>query len=49
MMWKEGDRLILEPAARKTLISLIELIDSREPIEEEFPEIADPPPEQFDR
>jgi antitoxin VapB len=41
-MRKEGDRLIVEPLRRK---SLIELLDSWEPIDEEFPEIDDPPPE----
>lgn len=42
IMRKEGDRLIVEPLRRK---SLRELLDSWEPIEEEFPEIDDPPPE----
>jgi antitoxin VapB len=42
VMRKEGDRLIVEPLRRK---SLIELLDSWEPIDEEFPEIDDPPPE----
>lgn len=42
VMHKEGDRLIVEPLRKK---SLIELLDSWEPIDEEFPEIDDPPPE----
>ena len=42
VMRKEGDRLVVEPLRRK---SLIELLDSWEPIDEEFPEIDDPPPE----
>lgn len=38
---KEGDRLILEPVGTKNrLIALLEMLD---PIEEEFPEIEDPP------
>jgi antitoxin VapB len=42
VMRKEGDRLIVEPLQRK---SLIELLDSWDSIDEEFPEIDDPPPE----
>jgi len=42
---KEGDRLVLEPTRKK---SLIELLDSWEPLDEEFPEIPDPPPESVD-
>jgi antitoxin VapB len=45
IMRKDGDRLIVEPLRRK---SLIELLDSWEPIDEEFPEIDDPPPEPVD-
>jgi len=45
IMRKEGPRLIIEPAPRK---SLIELLDSWEPIEDEFPEIEDPPAEDVD-
>ena len=45
IMRKDGTRLIIEPAPRK---SLIELLDSWEPIEDEFPEIDDPPPEDVD-
>jgi antitoxin VapB len=45
IMRKEGPRLIIEPAPRK---SLIELLDSWEPIEDEFPEIDDPPAEDVD-
>ena len=45
IMRKEGPRLIIEPAPRK---SLIELLDSWEPIEDEFPETDDPPPEDVD-
>jgi antitoxin VapB len=39
---KVGDQLIVEPVPEK---SLIELLDSWEDLEEEFPEIDDPPPD----
>jgi antitoxin VapB len=42
IMRKEGERLVIEPAPKK---SLLELLRSWEPIDEEFPEIEDPPPE----
>ena len=42
IMRKEGPRLIIEPAPKK---SLLELFRSWEPIDEEFPGIEDPPPE----
>jgi len=45
IMRREGDRLILEPTRPK---SLLDLLASLEPIEEEFPPIPDPPPEPFD-
>jgi antitoxin VapB len=44
IMRKEGPRLVIEPA-RKT--SLIEILKSLEPIDEDFPEIKDPPPEEI--
>jgi antitoxin VapB len=40
IMRKEGDRLIIEPKPRN---SLLELLASWEPIDEEFPEIPDLP------
>jgi antitoxin VapB len=45
IMRKEGERLIIEPAPKR---SLIELLDSWDPIEEEFPPIEDLPPEPVD-
>ena len=45
VMRKEGPRLIIEPAPKK---SLLELLATLEPIDEEFPEIEDPPPEPFE-
>ena len=38
---RDGDRLIIEPVRRKGLAALL---DSWEPLGEEFPEIDDPPP-----
>jgi antitoxin VapB len=45
VMKREGERLILE---RKPTPSLIELLDSLEPIDEEWPEIEDLPPDPVD-
>lgn len=42
---KEGPRLIIEPAPKK---SLLEILKSLEPIDEEFPELEDRPPEPVD-
>jgi antitoxin VapB len=45
IMRKEGERLIIEPAPKR---SLLELLDSLDPIDEEFPVIEDMPPEPVD-
>jgi antitoxin VapB len=45
IMRKEGERLVIEPAPRKSLLALLATL---EPIEEEFPKIEDPPPEPSD-
>lgn len=37
---KEGNRLIIEPLAKP---SLLEILASLEPLDEEFPDIEDPP------
>ena len=42
---KEDGKLILEPARQRGLIALL---DSLEPLDEDFPEIEDHPPEPFD-
>lgn len=42
IMRKEGQRLILEPAPPASLLALLSTL---EPWEEEFPEIADPHPD----
>jgi antitoxin VapB len=44
IMRKEGPRLVIEPARKK---SLIEILKSLEPMDEDFPEIKDPPPEEI--
>ncbi len=45
IMRKEGNRLILEPAPPKSLLSVLA---SLRPLEEEFPPIPDLPPEPVD-
>jgi antitoxin VapB len=45
IMRKEDGRLVIEPARRKTLL---ELLDSWEPIDEEFPPIDELPYEDLD-
>ncbi|EME70959.1 SpoVT/AbrB domain-containing protein [Paramagnetospirillum caucaseum] len=42
---KEGDRLILEPVRKRSLLALLATL---EPLDEDFPEIDDPPPEPVD-
>ena len=42
---KQGNRLIIEPAPKK---SLLEILGSLEPLAETFPEIPDEPPEPVD-
>jgi len=41
VLYKEGSRLIVEPIRRP---SVLELLASWEPLDEDFPEIEDPPP-----
>ena len=45
VMRKDGPRLVIEPAPKK---SLLEILKTLQPIEEEFPEIEALPPEPFD-
>jgi antitoxin VapB len=45
IMRKEGPRLVIEPAPKK---SLLEILKTLEPIKEKFPEIEDLPPEEVD-
>ena len=42
---REGDHLVIEPAKK---LSLEELLASWEPLDVEWPEIEDPPPEPVD-
>jgi len=44
-MRKEGDKLIIEPVRK---LSLLEYLATLEPLDEDFPEIEDLPPEPFD-
>jgi antitoxin VapB len=39
LMRKEGDRLIIEPAPPRSLLAVLETL---QPLEETFPDIADP-------
>lgn len=41
VMFRDGDRLVIEPIRKKGLIALL---DSWEPMAEDFPEIEDPVP-----
>lgn len=45
IMRKEGDKLIIEPAPRKSLLALLATL---QPIEEDFGEIEDLPPDPVD-
>ena len=45
IMRKDGDRLILEPAAPKSLLAVLAMLA---PLKEEFPHIVDVPPEPVD-
>ena len=47
LMHKEGDKLIIEPAMSKKK-ALLALLDTLEPLEEDFPEIPRPPAEPVD-
>jgi len=42
LLRKDGDRLILEPHPPRSLLAVLATL---EPLEEEFPAIADPPPQ----
>jgi antitoxin VapB len=45
VMRKEGDKLIIEPAPRKSLLALLATL---KPIEDDFGEIEDLPPDPVD-
>jgi len=44
-MRKEGDRLIIEPTAPR---SLLDVLASLTPLKETFPPVDDPPPERVE-
>jgi antitoxin VapB len=46
LMRKEGDKLTIEPVQKKG--DLLEWLATLEPVEDEFPEIPDPPAEPVD-
>ena len=45
VMRKEGEKLIIEPAPKKSLLALLATL---KPIDEDFPEIEDLPPDPVD-
>lgn len=45
IMRKEGERLVIEPAPPKSLLTVLSTLA---PLEEDFPPISDLPPEQVD-
>ena len=45
IMRKEGERLIIEPAAPRSLLAVLATLA---PLDEEFPPISDLPPDQID-
>jgi antitoxin VapB len=45
VMRKEGDRLIIEPAAPRSLLAVLETLKS---LDEDFPPIRDLPPDRVD-
>jgi len=45
VIYRDGDRLIIEPAPAPSLLALLA---SWEPLDEDFPDVADAPPEPFE-
>jgi len=45
IMRKDGERLIIEPAAKKSLLAVLATL---EPLDEDFPPIPDHPPDPVD-
>jgi antitoxin VapB len=43
VMYRDGDRLVIEPVRKRGLVALLRTM---KPVEEEFPEIDDPVPAQ---
>ena len=41
IMWREGDKLVIEAAPARSLLAILAELS---PIEETFPEVDDPPP-----
>ena len=45
IMHRQGDQLVLEPVRRRGLVALLKTM---KPLDEDFPEIADPAPRRED-
>jgi antitoxin VapB len=45
VMYRDGDRLVIEPARKRGLVALLKAM---KPVEERFPEIDDPVPARKD-
>lgn len=43
IMHRDGERLIIEPLRKRGLLALL---NTMEPVREDFPEIGDPPPKR---
>jgi antitoxin VapB len=43
IMYRDGDRLVIEPVRKRGLVALLKTM---KPLEEDFPEIVDPVPVQ---
>ena len=48
LMRKEGDRLIIEARPKRSLGEVLDYLATLPPLEDEFPEIDDPPPAPVD-
>ena len=48
IMRKDGERLIIEPVAGRSLLALLDIWEGELGDDESFPEIEDPPPEPVD-
>lgn len=45
IMWRDGDRLVIEPSPPKSLLAVLATLD---PIADSFPEVEDAPPRPVD-
>ncbi|HEX3673859.1 MAG TPA: hypothetical protein VHU87_06265 [Rhizomicrobium sp.] len=49
VMRKEGDKIVITPGKSEQKKSVAELLASWEPLDDEFPQISDLPPDPVDR